>query len=74
MTRPLTRKQQDVLDLITQSSPSAISNAELSITLGLPREGTAQTAASLVRRGLAERRYVHTLHGRIVGYILAPGA
>jgi hypothetical protein len=71
----LSAKQRDVLRLIQEASPSAISNREIAQRLNLPPEGTAQTAASLVRRGIAEKSSRHTLHGRFVVYILAtPGA
>lgn len=75
MTARLTTKQRNVLTLIEGASPSAISNQELAQRLDLPREGTAQTAASLVRRGLIERCTLLTSRGLIVGYVLTnPGA
>ena len=64
----LSTNQRAVLALIEEASPSSISNAQIAARLQSPPEGTAQTAASLVRRGIVERRRER---GRVC-YLLAP--
>lgn len=51
----LTRRQLAALDVLRAQAPAGVDVEHLATALGTTREGAAQTAASLVRRGLAER-------------------